>query len=93
MVEVSLVKEELRRRISEELEKLESITELTDIVKEIDEIKGFLDDVKRKLLEMIEPEEIDDELYEELDKISEELLKNPEKGLTAESAVKELLSS
>ena len=39
----------------------------------------------------IEPEEIDDELYEELDKISEELLKNPEKGLTGESAVKELL--
>ena len=41
---------------------------------------------------MISFEEIDDELYEELDKISKNLFENPEKGLSAEEAIKELLS-
>jgi|GEM_PF-1373837 hypothetical protein len=93
MDQIVLIREELRKKINEELEKLGSATEVTDIIREIDEIKKVLDDHKLRLLKLVEPEEIDDELYEELDKISEELLKNPEKGLTAEDAIKELLSS
>ncbi len=75
------------------MKRLESATEVTDIIRKIDEIKKVLDDHKVRLLKLVEHEEIDDELYEELDKISEELLKNPKKGLTAEDAIKELLSS
>lgn len=94
--QIALVKEELKKKINEELEKLRSTTELTDIIKEINEIRGVLDDFKLKLLKLyaqqLEPEEIDDELYEELDKISRDLFENPEKGLSAEEAVKELLS-
>ena len=94
--QIALVKEELKKKINEELEKLRFTTELTDIIKEINEIRGVLDDFKLKLLKLyaqqLEPEEIDDELYEELDKISKDLLENPEKGLSAEEAVKELLS-
>ena len=94
--QIALVKEELKKKINEELEKLRSTTELTDIIKEINEIRGVLDDFKLKLLKLyaqqLEPEEIDDELYGELDKISKDLLENPEKGLSAEEAVKELLS-
>ncbi len=51
-----------------------------------------LDDHNLGLLKLVEPERIDDELYEELDKIPEELLKNFEKGLTAEDAVREPLN-
>jgi len=94
--QIAFVKEELKKKINEELEKLRSTTELTDIIKEINEIRGVLDDFKLKLLKLyaqqLEPEEIDDELYEELDKISKDLFENPEKGLSAEEAVKELLS-
>ena len=94
--QIALVKEELKKKINEELEKLRFTTELTDIIKEINEIRGVLDDFKLKLLKLyaqqLEPEEIDDELYEELDKISKDLFENPEKGLSAEEAVKELLS-
>jgi len=72
-------------------------TEVIEVIKGIDEIKKVLDDLKLLLLKLciqqVKPEEIDDELYEELDNISEDLLKNPEKGLTAEDAIKELLSS
>jgi len=93
MDQIVLIKEELRKKINEELEKLRSATEVTDIIREIDEIRKVLDDHKLRLLKLVEPEEIDDELYKELDRISEELLKNPEKGLTAEDAIKELLSS
>jgi len=88
-----LIREELRKKINEELEKLGSATEVIDIIREIDEIKKVLDDHKLRLLKLVEPEEIEDELYEKLDKISEDLLKNPDKGLTAEDAIKELLSS
>jgi len=91
--QIVLIREELKRKIKEELERLESAKEVTDIIRGINEIKKVLDNHKLKLLKLVEPEEIDDELYEELDKISEELLKNPEKGLTAEEAVRELLSS
>jgi len=94
---VALIREELKKKISEELERLESATDVSDIVKEIEEIKDTLEELKLKLLKLyvqqLEPEEIDDELYEELDEISEDILKNPEKGLSVEDAVKELLSS
>ncbi len=93
MDQIVLIREELRKKINEELEKLGSATEVIDIIREIDEIKKVLDDHKLRLLKLVEPEEIDDELYEELDKISKDLLKNPDKGLTAEDAIKELLSS
>jgi len=95
--QIILIREELRKKINEELEKLESTTDVTDVIKEIDEIRRVLDDLKLRLLKLraqqLESEEIDDDLYEELDKISEDILKNPEKSLTAEDAVKELLSS
>jgi len=94
---VALIREELKKKISEELERLESVTDVSDIIKEIEEIKDMLEDLKLKLLKLyvqqLEPEEIDDELYEELDEISEDILKNPEKGLSVKDAVKELLSS
>lgn len=95
--QVDVIREEIRRKINEELDKLSSVTEMADIIKEIDEIKNVLEDLKLKLLKLyvqqLEPEEIDDELYEDLDKISEESLKNPEKCLSADEAIKELLSS
>ena len=94
--QVEVIKEEIRRKINEELDKLSSVTEMTDIIKEIDEIKNVLDDLKLKLLKLyvqqLEPEEIDDKLYEELDRISKDALKNPEKCLSADEAIKELLS-
>jgi ribosomal protein L29 len=97
MDQIILIREELRKKINEELDKLESTTDVTDVIKEIDEIRKVLDDLKLRLLKLraqqLESEEIDDDLYEELDKISEDILKNPEKSLTAEDAVKELLSS
>ena len=97
MDQIILIREELRKKINEELDKLESTTDVTDVIKEIDEIRKVLDDFKLRLLKLraqqLEPEEIDDNLYEELDKISEDVLKNPEKSLTAEDAVRELLSS
>jgi len=97
MDQIILIREELRKKINEELDKLESTTDVTDVIKEIDEIRKVLDDLKLRLLKLraqqLESEEIDDDLYEELDKISEDILKNPEKSLTAEDAVRELLSS
>jgi len=81
--QVDVIREELRRKINEELDKLNSAAEITDMIKEIDEIKNILEDLKLKLLKLyaqqLEPEEIDDELYEELDRLSEELLKNPKR--------------
>ena len=83
MDQIILIREELRKKINEELEKLESTTDVTDVIKEIDEIRRVLDDLKLRLLKLraqqLESEEIDDDLYEELDKISEDILKNPEK--------------
>ena len=94
--QVEVIREEIRRKINEELDKLSSVTEMTDIIKEINEIKNVLDDLKLKLLKLyvqqLEPEEIDDKLYEELDRISKDALKNSEKCLSADEAIKELLS-
>ncbi len=68
---------------------------ITSIVKEIDEIKSTLGDLRLKLLKLyiqqLESEEIDDELYEELDKLAKEAFKNPEKCLSADEAIRELL--
>ncbi len=54
---------------------------ITGIIKEIEEIKSTLDDLRLKLLKLyiqqLESEEIDDELYEELDKLAKEAFKNP----------------
>ncbi len=92
--QVDVIREEIRRKINEELDKLSSVAKLTEIIKEIDEIKNVLDDLKLKQLKLyvqqLEAEEIDDELYEGLDRLSKDALKNPEKCLSADEAIKEL---
>ena len=54
-----------------------------------------LEEIKLKLIkiqaEQIECEHIEDSLDEELEKLSQDALKHPEKCLSADEAVKELL--